>query len=544
MPLSTVRFRRGTAAEWTAGNPILSIGEPGWETDTRKGKVGNGSSTWNSLPYSLGDLSTTLMWQPSTSYTTGQVVIHPDGSTIVSNATRTSRPAFDATELTFWTPAISKAGTLEQSYLSTTFPPTSSLTVNVRNPAYGATGNGTTDDTTAIQAAVTAAKAAGRTLYFPAGTYKMTSNLVLDWDYATVIGDGANTVLNFVGAGLLVDGSAAHRFRTTLRDLRINRTGTAGPALYLKGGGAAFGVARFTIDNIDVKGSTGDGLEIAGSYIGTVVGSYFRECTGRGVYMHVDPILGTAFVAAVLFHGGEIQSNAGGGVEVNGQCGANSFYGTCIEGNSTFGVKVNGAFNTNFYGCYLETNSGTADFIIGDTASNTGVIIDGCYIDNGATAKTKAVALTRGVSVSVTNNSFVRYTTNPPISVTEASAGAVQGRAQNNTHDGAATNNVILNGAAQFSSMGIVYQASATLDFPSIAASGGVQNLTITVPGAVQGDTVTVYPLSTTFPPNGIILTGSIGSANTVTIRATNTTVAAIDPAGGVVVVAVHHWLG
>ena len=55
MPLSTVRLRRGTAATWTAQNPILAIGEPGWETDTLKGKVGDGSTTWNSLPYSLGD---------------------------------------------------------------------------------------------------------------------------------------------------------------------------------------------------------------------------------------------------------------------------------------------------------------------------------------------------------------------------------------------------------------------------------------------------------------------------------------------------------
>ena len=43
--------RRGTAAQWTAANPILAAGEIGFETDTSKFKMGNGSSTWSALTY-------------------------------------------------------------------------------------------------------------------------------------------------------------------------------------------------------------------------------------------------------------------------------------------------------------------------------------------------------------------------------------------------------------------------------------------------------------------------------------------------------------
>ena len=43
--------RRGTAAQWTAGNPVLAAGEIGFETDTSKFKMGNGSSTWSDLVY-------------------------------------------------------------------------------------------------------------------------------------------------------------------------------------------------------------------------------------------------------------------------------------------------------------------------------------------------------------------------------------------------------------------------------------------------------------------------------------------------------------
>jgi len=43
--------RRGTAAQWTAANPVLAAGEIGFETDTNKFKMGNGSSAWSALTY-------------------------------------------------------------------------------------------------------------------------------------------------------------------------------------------------------------------------------------------------------------------------------------------------------------------------------------------------------------------------------------------------------------------------------------------------------------------------------------------------------------
>lgn len=47
-----IQLRRGTAAQWTAANTILALGEPGVEVDTGKFKIGNGTSTWVVLPYS------------------------------------------------------------------------------------------------------------------------------------------------------------------------------------------------------------------------------------------------------------------------------------------------------------------------------------------------------------------------------------------------------------------------------------------------------------------------------------------------------------
>lgn len=43
--------RRGTAAQWTATNPVLLDAELGYEKDTRRFKVGDGVTAWKNLPY-------------------------------------------------------------------------------------------------------------------------------------------------------------------------------------------------------------------------------------------------------------------------------------------------------------------------------------------------------------------------------------------------------------------------------------------------------------------------------------------------------------
>jgi hypothetical protein len=49
MTIAQLQVRRGTAAQWTAENPVLGAGEFGMETDTGIIKVGNGATAWNSI---------------------------------------------------------------------------------------------------------------------------------------------------------------------------------------------------------------------------------------------------------------------------------------------------------------------------------------------------------------------------------------------------------------------------------------------------------------------------------------------------------------
>jgi len=46
-----IQLRKGLASAWTNTNPVLLSGEPGYESDTGKLKIGDGFSRWNVLPY-------------------------------------------------------------------------------------------------------------------------------------------------------------------------------------------------------------------------------------------------------------------------------------------------------------------------------------------------------------------------------------------------------------------------------------------------------------------------------------------------------------
>lgn len=51
-------LRNGAAAEWVTKNPVLLAGEAGVEIDTKKMKIGDGTTAWNDLPYSGIDQET------------------------------------------------------------------------------------------------------------------------------------------------------------------------------------------------------------------------------------------------------------------------------------------------------------------------------------------------------------------------------------------------------------------------------------------------------------------------------------------------------
>lgn len=77
--VTQIQVRRGTAAQWTSANPTLASGEWGFETDTNKLKIGNGTTAWTSLSYAVTGANGTI-----TSITAGTGL---SGGTITSTGT-------------------------------------------------------------------------------------------------------------------------------------------------------------------------------------------------------------------------------------------------------------------------------------------------------------------------------------------------------------------------------------------------------------------------------------------------------------------------
>ena len=58
--MTKIQLRRDTAANWSTNNPIPAAGEPCFETDTGKLKIGDGIAVYSSLPYQGGTSDTAV----------------------------------------------------------------------------------------------------------------------------------------------------------------------------------------------------------------------------------------------------------------------------------------------------------------------------------------------------------------------------------------------------------------------------------------------------------------------------------------------------
>ena len=84
-----LQFKRGLSTDWTNKNPILDVGEPGFEIDTGKLKIGDGRTHWSNLSYisstggatQLNDLTDVNISSP----TNGQILQYDGSSWVNSN---------------------------------------------------------------------------------------------------------------------------------------------------------------------------------------------------------------------------------------------------------------------------------------------------------------------------------------------------------------------------------------------------------------------------------------------------------------------------
>ncbi|MFD2078125.1 Pectate lyase superfamily protein [Actinopolymorpha cephalotaxi] len=174
--------------------------------------------------------------------------------------------------------------------------PRVNLVIDVR--AWGAKGDGTTDDTRAIQAALDAATH-GETVLFPEGRYRITKTLTHQGALGlSGLGQGLS-VIDWAGAGdaiKLTFSSGASADYLMLRDLTVNSTrpdaGTAVSAVWSEPYAGAWPHA--TIDALEVTRGDGNGqrwqcgLYLQGAWRSTVTSYSFTSAAHEGVGIQLE----------------------------------------------------------------------------------------------------------------------------------------------------------------------------------------------------------------------------------------------------------------
>jgi hypothetical protein len=194
---------------------------------------------------------------------------------------------------------------------------------------FGAAGNGVADDTSPIQAAIdTVFAAGGGTVYFPAGTYLVTS-LSLNWGASTTsmkfVGESQNsTEIRKTGAAtssvFILSAAASDGTYSEFADMNV--VGSASASCF-----TTINLARNVWRNVSF--SNGDiGVENRGSLINS-----FYDCN---------------FLRNVI--GYRARKNAG--IYPN----LVNIYGGCARGNSQWGFDIGDTNGLNMYGVDIETN--------------------------------------------------------------------------------------------------------------------------------------------------------------------------------------------
>ena len=219
---------------------------------------------------------------------------------------------------------------------------------------FNAVGNGSTDDTAAIQAAITAFQGTGATIFFPRGTYKITSSLNI------------TGTIRFEGESR--DGSAIFWTNTIFNAVVVSTLGrVAFEKLTFSGPVSATAGASLTLDG---PSGTGNGLAI------------IRDCTFAQGFNHVvtvsaadwtiDNCYFSEYVNFGVYVGNVLHNDAGDSTIMACTFATSLASATAIHQVSSGGLKIIGNKMINGqYGYHMVLAAGgvaTVDLVIGNNS--------------------------------------------------------------------------------------------------------------------------------------------------------------------------------
>lgn len=296
---------------------------------------------------------------------------------ILSGNTFSVNPVQTLTSLTTTTLAWTTAAGLRTSKAN------AHLTINVKD--YGAVGDGSVDDTTAINSAI-AALTNYSTLFFPAGNYKITNSLTgfTGLSYVRVLGEGARIISTVTGAApntfvadstcshidfqnLAIVGSASVRgsgihirlYSSFSSVTNCFFSGCSDFAIHLSNDGGGYNTGS-RIENNTITGTLGDGIHVGSASDFNIVGNTITATGDDAIGLVADntptpPIRGTVVgnhiynsasagirvdeVSDLLVEANDINTTAGAGIDINRYLSTTAY-------NNRINIKGNRLYNT------------------------------------------------------------------------------------------------------------------------------------------------------------------------------------------------------
>jgi hypothetical protein len=240
------------------------------------------------------------------------------------------------------------------------------LLANVKD--YGAVGDGSTDDTTAIQAAINAKGA----VYLPPGTYQVTSTLSVPSGMAqqfSMVGENAvGVTINYTGSGvfLKMDPSTTPGVSTRREYWKL-------ASLYIVGPGSGVSGTIGLLLNNALLGSISDvyvsafetGVKFDGLQLVNDTACYYNTATNLVVSSCEIGILFTGQANSNNLFGGRA-GECTIGIQVDSNTNHINAHGVDVESSATYGLNLAG-YGCQFLGCRHENPSATAEVRFDDS---------------------------------------------------------------------------------------------------------------------------------------------------------------------------------
>ena len=318
----------------------------------------------------------------------------------------------------------------------------SKLQESVSVKDFGAVGDGTTDDTAAIQAAFNASKF--RKCLLPAGKYKITSALVMDYTASYNI-EGETFDPNGVSGSVIYNAGSGnaiycantpyvqnydneHRFA----HLTILGTSSSGVGVY-------YVQKPVTMDAVWITTHGTIGIRLDKGY-----GSSFKNCVitqnyQHGVYVHQQ---GNGILFDHCIINGNSRTAGYSNVTLDGGAGYENlgvtflgcdFTAAGIVPSNGYGMVIQYSFGVNIIGCYFENNY--SGHIYADVSTNN-LVVTGSYFQDGIITPVDVSGL-----VYEGNHHYGSGVRTTQLQASGTVTARHPTRVQNNTYAGTATSN-------------------------------------------------------------------------------------------------------